>query len=265
MTINDALQHSTPLIGQRDTTLLLCHLTGSNTAHILLHGDKPLQNYEQFLAYVNRRIQGEPLQYIIGQWDFMGRTFKTDSRALIPRPETELLVEEALKFLAQIPNSDSINVLDLCTGSGCIAASIAAAGNYRVTAADISSDALSLARENSAGFDINFVQSDLFSNIHGLFDIIISNPPYISTCEMDTLSQTVLNYEPHLALHGGHGGMDIYRQLVPQSLNFLKPGGALLLEIGPEQVQDIMINCGFTNVKLKKDYAGLPRIAYGVK
>jgi len=147
--------------------------------------------------------------------------------------------------------------------SGCIAASIAAAGNYNVTAADISADALSLARENGAGLGINFVQSDLFSNINGIFDIIVSNPPYISTCELDSLSPTVLNYEPHLALYGGGDGMDIYRRLIPESLKFLKPGGMLLLEIGPEAVYDIMSSSGFKNVQLKKDYAGLPRIVFG--
>lgn len=260
MTINEILQYGIALIGQRDAALLLCHVVGHNTAHILLHGDKPLQNPEQFIAYVNRRKQGEPLQYIIGQWDFMGRTFKTDSRALIPRPETELLVEEALRFCKA-----GFNVLDLCTGSGCIAVSIATTGNYNVTAADISADALCLAQENGTGLGINFVQSDLFSNINGIFDIIVSNPPYISAHELDSLSPTVLNYEPHLALHGGDDGMDIYRRLIPKSLKFLKPGGALLLEIGPEAVCGIMISSGFKNVQLKKDYAGLPRIVFGTK
>ena len=258
MRIDECLQYGTTLVGQRDATLLLCHVTGQNSAYILLHGDKPLQNSEQFLAYINRRKQGEPLQYILGQWDFMGRTFKTDSRALIPRPETELLVEETLRFCTA-----GFNVLDLCTGSGCIAASIAAAGNYNVTAADISADALSLALENGAGLNINFVQSNLFSNINGIFDIIVSNPPYISACELDSLSPTVLNYEPHLALYGGGDGMDIYRRLIPESLKFLKPGGMLLLEIGPEAVYDIMSSSGFKNVQLKKDYAGLPRIVFG--
>jgi len=129
MTISEAVKHGNAIIGQRDTILLLRHITNQSTAYILLNGDKPLQNHEQFLAYVTRRNQGEPLQYIIGKWDFMNRTVKTDHRALIPRPETELLVEEALRFI-----TEGMSILDLCTGSGCIAAGIARAGNYNVTA-----------------------------------------------------------------------------------------------------------------------------------
>jgi len=260
MTIGNAVKYGTDIVGRRDTMLLLCHITGQTSAYIMLHVETPFTDYETFLSYVSRRKLGEPLQYIIGEWDFMGRTFRTDSRALIPRPETELLVEEALSFL-----KPAMIVLDLCTGSGCIAATIAGAGEYSVTAADISTDALALARENSEGLGVNFVQSNLFSNIKGMFDVIISNPPYITTKEMETLSPTVLDYEPHLALHGGDDGMDIYRRLISESLNFLKPGGALFLEIGPAPVKDIMEASGFKNVQLKNDYSGLPRIVYGVK
>ena len=171
MTISEGLRYGTGLIGQRDAMLLMTHITGHNSAYIMLHGNEPLKNAEEFFSYVNRCKQGEPLQYIIGRWDFMGRTFKTDSRALVPRPETELLVEEALAFLrsygrpqaaptkhdylpsvgatalGRLQRFGNLAVLDLCTGGGCIAASIAASGNYNVTAADISQDALSLARE----------------------------------------------------------------------------------------------------------------------
>jgi len=260
MTINDALKYGSTLIGRRDTTLLINHVTGASDAYIFLHENTSLSNEEKFLECVKRRQLGEPLQYIIGQWDFMGQTIKTDHRALIPRPETELLVEEAANFLKTIALPHS--VLDLCTGSGCIAIAMAAM-ECSVTASDISSQALALARENGSELGINFIQSNLFSNITGTFDIIISNPPYITTAEMHELSPTVREYEPNLALHGGHDGMDIYRQLIPQSLKFLKPGGALFLEIGPEAVNDIMVESGFKNVCLKHDYAGLPRIVWG--
>jgi len=260
MTIREAIIYGTDNIGSRDAMLLLRHITGQISAYIMLHEDTPLINSAEFLSYVDRCKQGEPLQYIIGEWDFMGQTLQTDSRALIPRPETELLVEEALKFL-----KPGMTVLDLCTGSGCIAAAIARAGECSVTAADISADALVLAKENGKGLGIHFIQSDLFSEIHGLFDIIISNPPYVTSAEMDMLSCTVANYEPHLALHGGEDGMDIYRKLIPESLKFLKPGGVLFLEIGPAAVKDIMIESGFKNVCMKQDYAGLNRIVYGVK
>jgi len=260
MTINEALIYGTKIIGRWDTLLLLRHITGQTSAYIMLHEGTPLINGAEFLSYVNRFKQGEPLQYIIGEWDFMGHTLRTDRRALIPRPETELLVEEALAFI-----KPQMTVLDLCTGSGCIAAAIAGAGEYNVTAVDVSADALALAKENGEGLNINFIQSDLFSEIKGLFDVIISNPPYITSAEMDTLSSTVLDYEPYLALHGGIDGMDIYRKLIPESLEFLKPGGALFLEIGPVAVKDIMVVSGFKDVVMKQDYAGLNRIVYGVK
>jgi len=263
LTIEECLKHGTAEIGRRDAMLLLCHLQGCTTAHAMLNENEPVPQYKKFLQYVQRYKSGEPMQYIIGHWDFMGHTLKVDGRALIPRPETELLVEGALKFLQT--KIGEITVLDLCTGSGCIAAAIAGAGEYSVTAVDISTDALSLAQENGGGLGIEFVQSDLFANVREVFDLIISNPPYITDKEMAELSPTVLDYEPHLALHGGMDGMDIYRMLIPESLKFLKPGGALFLEIGPPQVKDSMQQAGFADVQLKNDYAGLPRIVYGVK
>jgi len=260
MTINQAILRGTETIGRRDALLILRHLTGQTSAYLMLNEGTPLIDSEKFLEYVARFKQGEPLQYIIGEWDFMGQTLQTDSRALIPRPETELLVEEALAFL-----KPGMAVLDLCTGSGCIAAAIARVGDLSVTAVDISADALALAKENGEGLGVHFILSDLFSEVGGTFDVIISNPPYITSEEMDTLSLTVLDYEPHLALHGGKDGMDIYRRLIPESLQFLKPGGALFLEIGPAAVKDIMVASGFKDVHMKQDYAGINRIVYGVK
>ena len=259
-TLGEALKYATELVGRRDAMLLLCYMTGENSAYVLLHENTPLANPAAFETYVKRRQTSEPLQYIIGQWDFMGQTLRTDRRALIPRPETELLVEASLKFL-----KPGMAVLDLCTGSGCIAATIAGVGDFHVTAADISADALALAKENGEGLGIHFVQSNLFDAVDGLFDVIISTPPYITGEEMQTLSPTVRDYEPHLALYGGEDGMDIYRRLIPESLEHLKPGGALFLEIGPADVEDIMVASGFTDVHMKQDYAGLNRIVYGVK
>jgi len=265
MYIEEALCFAAAKIGRRDAMLLLTHATGKSSAYIMLHPHESMGNDQEFLHNVQRAEMGEPLQYIIGQWEFMGRAVKTDTRALIPRPETELLVEEALKFLET--RGDGASVLDMCTGSGCIAAAVASAG-YSVTAADISADALSLAQENGDGLGIVFVQSDLFANMaatDALFDVIISNPPYITESEMEALAPTVRKYEPHLALYGGQDGMDIYRRLIPESLSYLKPGGALYLEIGPSDVGHIMIESGFANVKILQDYAGIDRIVYGKK
>ena len=261
MSFEEALRHATAKIGRRDAMLLLAHATGQSSAYIMLHPYEKLRGHAQFLQNVERAAAGEPLQYIIGQWEFMGRVVKTDARALIPRPETELLVEEALKFLATVGNN--AKVLDMCTGSGCIAAVVASAG-YNVTAADISADALSLAQENGAGLGTEFVQSDLFENICGLYDVIISNSPYITSGEMDTLDANVREYEPHLALFGGDDGMDIYRRLIPDSLKHLKPGGALFLEIGPSEVRHIMEESGYANVKILQDYAGIDRFVSGI-
>lgn len=260
MTYEKALKCAIEEIGRRDGMLLLAHATGQNSAYILLHPQEELPPGSNFLQSIKRRKTGEPLQYILGEWEFCGHIINTDPRALIPRPETELLVEEALKFLSARGWG---NVLDMCTGSGCIAAAVARAG-HSVTAADISPDALSLARENGAGLDITFVQSDLFAGITGKFDAIISNPPYITTQEMEGLAPTVRDHEPHMALHGGNDGMDIYRKLVPESLNYLKPGGALFLEIGPLAVAYILEETGFADVKIRQDYAGIDRIVYGV-
>ena len=261
-TIGEFLKHGTGEIGRHDTMLLLCHMTKKNSAYVMLHDNELLPNSAEFLHYVNRRKQGEPLQYLLGKWDFMGRTLITDCRALIPRPETELLVEEALMFL-QTVTKNRPKVLDLCTGSGCIAAAVAMSGEYDITAVDISSHALDLARENCAVLGVKLIQSDLFSKVEGKFDLIISNPPYITTNEMSELAPTVRDYEPHLALHGGKDGMDIYRRLIPECLEFLEPGGALYLEIGPSAVKGLMEEAGFSNVQMKQDYAGLDRIIYG--
>jgi len=261
MTIGDALQLANET-SRRDFMLLLRHVTGLSSAQVMINLQAPLNESDEFIRLAQRLKDGEPLQYILGEWDFFGKTVRTDSRALIPRPETELLVEEVLAFLA---HSGGYTVLDLCTGSGCIAVAVASSGDFCVTASDISPDALSLAYENGEGLGINFVQSDMFSNLTGEFDIIVSNPPYITSAEMLELDRSVLDYEPHLALHGGLDGLDLYRRLIPESKKYLKPGGALLLEIGPPQVADIMTVAGFIDVRIKKDYAGFDRIVYGVK
>ena len=269
MTLAEALNFGANIIGQRDAALFLSHIKGESCGHIKLHGDEPLapaceKTYQDYLA---RRQRGEPLQYIIGSWDFMGNTLGTDSRALIPRPETELLVEAAFNFI----NKKSVRVMDLCTGSGCIAIALAsmakdAGVDMHVVAVDVSPSALALARENAGDCtNIRFVQSNLFDDLENeKFDIIISNPPYIPSGEMSELEPVVRDYEPHLALDGGVDGMDFYRRIVPRSLDFLCPGGALFLEIGPVAVKDILTESGFEDIHLSNDYAGLPRILRGI-
>ncbi|MCL2577730.1 MAG: peptide chain release factor N(5)-glutamine methyltransferase [Defluviitaleaceae bacterium] len=274
-TIGNALIYGAKLIGNREAKLLLSHATGYSMSGVVLHTHKAISDdeYNLYLSYIRRRQAGEPVQYIIGQWEFMGLPFISDKRALIPRPETELLVEQAFAFIKKISGGENIiRVLDVCTGSGCIAISIARLTDkyVEITATDISPDALSLARENTEkNFlepeRIKFIETDLLDGVSGDFDVIISNPPYVLSSEMENLSQTIRDHEPHLALDGGADGLDIYRRLIPQSKNALRPGGALFLEIGPVGVMDLMADAGFENINLLHDYAELERIVTGVK
>ncbi|MCL2215489.1 MAG: peptide chain release factor N(5)-glutamine methyltransferase [Defluviitaleaceae bacterium] len=281
MTLAEALKHGTEKIGRREAMLLLSHASGFSGSKILLHRDESLTDCACaiYLKCLERRNQNEPLQYIIGKWDFMGLEFNVDKRALIPRPETELLVEEVLKFIKSRRNNvnfSPLRVLDVCTGSGCIALAIVCLTDAKtvasVTATDISRDALALAEENANKLNIppgrvNFIESDLVERLlncgNDKFDIVISNPPYILHNDMAGLSQDVRDFEPHLALDGGVDGLDIYRRLIPQSKKILRPGGGLFLEIGPVQVADLLSDAGFFDIAIKRDYAGLDRIVTG--
>jgi len=267
MTLHEALKIGEEAVGRHEAKWLVTHISGLTFEKILLD-NQPLDALakEAFLAAINRRKQGEPLQYILGRWEFMGAAIITDPRALIPRPETELLVERALECI----HTENAKVLDLCTGSGCIAVAIAKLSNAEVTAADISQQALSLAADNIAlnGLKgkIRLVESDLFEGLKGqTFDIIISNPPYIPTHELKSLQPEIQNHEPANALDGGYDGMEIYRRLIPQSLDYLNPGGKLLLEIGPSAVKTIMKQAGYGMIQLIQDYAGLDRMLIGEK
>ncbi len=214
-------------------------------------------------AVVNQRITGRPLWYCIGDTDFYGYKIKVDERVLIPRPETELLVENALKVI----NSNS-KVLDLCTGSGAIAIVVSRKKNIRVTATDISSSAIVLAKENASlnKAEVEFIESDMFCGIEGkTFDVIISNPPYVKREEIEGLQKEVKDFEPHLALNGGEDGLDFYRIISLNVCKFLNNGGVLLMECGENQAEDIkeMLK-GFTSVEIIKDYEGIDRIIKAV-
>ncbi|MCL1842700.1 MAG: peptide chain release factor N(5)-glutamine methyltransferase [Defluviitaleaceae bacterium] len=274
MTVGDAFKHGMTEVKKRDAALLLSDITGYSKTGIVLHAHKKISpdDFEKYQSHLKRRTAGEPLQYIIGKWEFMGLPLKTDKRALIPRPETELLVEEALEFINQIPRGENkIRVLDVCTGSGCIALAIAClTGDWaEITATDISEDALQLAAENAVDSSIppgriQFVKSNLLEEIKsGEFDVIISNPPYILSDDMPNLPALVRDYEPHIALDGGADGLDFYRRLIPECKNALRKGGALFLEIGPVEVMDLMADADFAEINLLRDYAELPRIVSG--
>ena len=203
---------------------------------------------------VSRRKSGEPLQYILGKWEFMGLPFYTRPCALIPRQDTETLCEEALKI-----NGRGKTLLDLCCGTGCIGVSLAKLGGFEVTFGDISPDCLALARENAAlnGVAGSFVLTDMFGNISGSYDMICVNPPYIPTSELASL-QVEVKREPVLALDGGADGLDFYRRIARDYAAHLSPGGALLMEVGAGQAADVAAM--FPKAEIIKDICGIERV-----
>lgn len=218
----------------------------------------------RYKALIARRGEGCPVQYLLGYTEFMGLTFEVNEHVLIPRQDTEILVETALDFM-----KPEYRVLDMCTGSGCIILSLAALGHLESgTGADISADALAVAAGNRVRHQlsqIELVQSDLFANISGRYDMIVSNPPYIPSDEIDTLMREVRDHEPHLALDGSADGLAFYRRIADQAGDYLFPGGMLLMEIGWNQAEDIkgLLNrVGFQDIHIKKDLAGLDRVVY---
>ena len=216
-------------------------------------------------AVAGERLKGKPLWYILGDTEFYGYKIKVDGRVLIPRPETELLAEQALKTAEQ-----GNKVLDLCTGSGCIAVALAKEGRDKelsVTAADISADALEVARENAKlnGADIKFVQSDLLKGVKGKFDIIVCNPPYIRTADIQGLQREVRDYEPASALDGGEDGLDFYRRLAQEAPKHLVRGGTLLMECGQGQAQEIVkFFKKFDYTMVSRDYNDIERFVRAV-
>ena len=218
----------------------------------------------RYKKYVLKRSKREPVAYITGFAGFMGFEFKVNKNVLIPRPETEILVETVLK-LSEKENKNL--VLDLCTGSGCIAVSLAKLGKFRnVTASDISFSALEIAQENAQinnALDINFIESDIFDKIGDKnFDMIVSNPPYISDEEYNTL-EPELKYEPKIALTARDGGLFFYGEIACQAVKYLKNDGFILLELNAykaDEVGRIFSDNGYKNIEITKDYAGLPRI-----
>ena len=228
---------------------------------------------DEVAARAARVIAGEPIQYVLGDMDFMGRLFKADSRALIPRSETETLVENVLAC-EDVWSLQAPAVVDVGTGTGCIIVTLAMERpNGEYLAIDTSADALELARENAAILGVEkklrFVQGDLLAGIQAQsLDLVVSNPPYVSTAEIQTLQPDIQNHEPWLALDGGPDGMTVISKLVPQAISCLRPGGWLFLEIGEDQdarVRDLMRKNGFDEVGIHKDLGGHDRIACGKK
>ena len=256
-----------------DAWLLLEFVTGVSRAKYLCDPSMEIDE-QQALKYcelLEQRAKRIPLQHLTGEQEFMGYTFKVNEHVLIPRRDTEVLVEEAIKFLR--PGK---SVLDMCTGSGCILLSLLKMGaekfymkNVKGTAVDISEEALKVARANAEalGVEVSFVQSDLFENVDvsaaGKFDVLVSNPPYIRTSVIEGLQEEVRLHDPFIALDGKEDGLYFYRKIVEASVNYLNDKAMVLFEIGHDQGEDVsnlLKDAGFSNVWVKKDLAGLDRV-----
>jgi len=255
--------------------LLLAEILNCKRLNLYLQFDRPLKEDEvnKYREYVRRRSQREPLQYIIGKVEFYGLEFKVNSSVLIPRPETEILVEQVLKSLN---GSDAPVIIDIGTGSGNICAALASKlSNPRVFSMDVSEQALLLADENIRSLNlskkVNLLRQDILqtdqSNLPEA-DIIVSNPPYVPKLEFDTLQEEIVKYEPRGAVTDESDGMKFYKRITHFASEKLKPGGMLFFELGynsSEKVQEIMLGQGFLEVTITKDYSGINRVISGVR
>ena len=256
-----------------DARILLEYACKTDRNALFLHGDMEVKDEDEktYLELLSKRVNHIPLQYLTGEQDFMGLTFKVNASVLIPRQDTECLVEIVLKHL-----HDGMCILDMCTGSGCILISLLHYSNDCVgVGVDLSKDALMVAKDNaerlanngiSDKMNVTFVHSDLFENIDGKFDIIVSNPPYIKTEVIKGLMPEVKDYEPMMALDGMEDGVYFYRKIIKSAKEHLSRGGQLFFEIGHDQgqeVSDLMRKEGYTCVEVEKDLAGLDRVVYG--
>lgn len=272
MTFEGALEYGKDILQKADVTeyeldawYLMEYACKTDKSWYYLHKNEEMENVK-FLEYellLKKRAERVPLQYITGCQEFMGLEFKVNSHVLIPRQDTETLVEEAAKVL-----EPGMEVLDLCTGSGCVIISLLKQKQIAGTASDISKQALLIAKENARNnqVEVQLIRSDLFQNIMGRYDMIVANPPYIPTETIATLMPEVKNFEPVEALDGGEDGLDFYREIVGKSGQFLKSNGYLCLEIGHDQggrVAFLMEENGYRNVRVMKDLAGNDRVVRG--
>ena len=283
--------------------ILLQYFLNMNKTELIINFEKEIDDRikDEFFQAIQDLTEGKPIQYITNMQEFMNLKFYVDENVLIPQPDTEILVEESIKIIESFiennfgikENSKNINlvdkegkfkkikILDLCTGSGAIAVSLE---NYLINkykeywknkieiyASDISEKALEIAKKNAnannKNSEIKFIKSDLFENIDDIFDIIISNPPYIETSTIQSLSKEVQS-EPHIALDGGEDGLMFYRKLAQDSKDYLKPNGVILLEIGYNQKKDVteLLNKNnFSNIICRQDLGGNDRVVLARK
>ena len=255
-----------------DVETLLQKALGIDRLYILLNLDKDLSEDEEktFNKFIEERLNNRPIAYIVGNREFMGLDFYVQEGVLIPRPDTEVLVEEVIEIAK---DKGQIEILDIGAGSGAITVSLAKyLENAKLTSVDISEIALEIAKKNAISNNvedrINFVKSDLFSSLNKnqKFDIIVSNPPYIKREVIDTLDKQVKDFEPYNALEGGIDGLDFYRAITTQAKDYLKEGGVLAYEVGHDQSEDVsklMEMDGYTNIYTRKDLQQIDRVVIG--
>jgi release factor glutamine methyltransferase len=251
--------------------LLLAHVLGVDRVRLYTDFERPLEASElaAYRALIERRVEGEPVQYLTGRRDFYGRNFDVDARVLIPRPETELLVEAVLR---EVPPQGAARLLDVGTGSGCIAVTLAAERpEATVVATDIDAGCCALARTNAGRLAarVDIRQGDLFAPVESEapFDVVVSNPPYVRTDELAGL-QPEVQREPRLALDGGPQGTSVLSRVVESAFAHLVPGGLLALEIGEQQgtaVRDLLQARGYERVRIESDLERRDRMAFGTR
>lgn len=262
----EILEHAEISDAKLDAWYLLEYVTGISRASYF--GDPkrevPKEQAESYREVILRRAGHIPLQHITGEQEFMGYTFLVNPDVLIPRQDTETLTEEALKF-----TKPGMKVLDMCTGSGCILISLMKkCHGLTGTGCDISEKALKTARENGRRLQVeaSWIQSDLFEQISERFDLIVSNPPYIRTGVIEELQEEVRLHDPWIALDGKKDGLYFYRRIIAESTGYIRDNGALMFEIGHDQAEDVvrlMEEAGYTQIRVKKDLAGLDRVVTG--
>ena len=270
-----ALENAKITDADSDAWLMFSYVTGMSRMEYTLKRDRCLSAEEvcSLSKMLEKRKQHIPVQQITGEAWFMGYPFWVNENVLIPRMDTEVLVEAVLTRLASVPlpKNKKRRILDMCTGSGCILLSLLKETNGLLgTGADISEEALCVARQNADRLECKarFIRSDLWENIDDTYEIIVSNPPYIVRNVILTLDAEVRDHEPLLALDGGEDGLDFYRKIVADARRFLVPGGLLAFEIGYDQGQaltELLNNAGYNNIEILKDLAGLDRVALGWK
>lgn len=268
LNIATAVRQGTDLLARADVSeprltaeLLLCHALGRERSYLYAHPEQELREVEwiHYGRWLDERMKGKPLQYITRRQEFYGREFRVTPDVLIPRPETEFVVEAVMKR-----RPDARLIVDVGTGSGAIAVTLALETNARLIATDISKGALTVAAANAQSLhsEVAFLQTDLLNGIaDGSVDVVVSNPPYVPEADRETLQREVRDWEPAMALFAGQDGLDIYRRLIPEAKRVLKPGGLLALEIGHGQSEAMTHMAeGWNNLELIPDLAGIPRV-----